>query len=251
MTSRINLRGLFKALTPPLFATIVKKSLQKIDRLTSSNKQVEISGKWLYFGNLAPEESQFGEVKFVGLALHKIYKRDVVHNAHNRLPCKDDSIEKIQAEDVFEHLEFEKIPSIFDDIYRVLIQGGTFRLSVPDYLSQHNLEDSFFDSKGNILGDTASGATITYDRSIPGKRVLFTTDGGAHLWFPTYDLVNELISKSEIRKCSEIVFYQYNKPGGESVNNPFPINSMPVKRVPPLDMRNGGNPVSIVVDFIK
>jgi hypothetical protein len=80
---------------------------------------------------------------------------------------------------------------------------------------------------------------------------LYFQQMGAHLWSPTYELVNELISKSEIRKCGEIVFYQYNKTRGEVVNNPFPINGMPVKRVPSLDMRNGGNPVSIVVDFIK
>lgn len=246
-----NLKKVVRALTPPIFISTAIGIHRLFFKLRPSREPVDLTGKFLYYGNLSPEELQFRESRFVGLALHVLHERDVCHSAYDRLPCKESSIERIQAEDVFEHLEFSLIPKIFDDIYRVLIEGGIFRLSVPDYLSQHNLEDSFFDSKGNILGDTASGATITYDRSIPGKRVLFTTDGGAHLWFPTYDLVNELISKSEIRKCSQIVFYQFNNPGGESVNKQFPINSMPVKRVPPLDMRNGGNPVSIVVDFIK
>jgi hypothetical protein len=246
-----NLKEVVRAVTPPIFISTAIGIHRLFFKLRPSREPADLTGKFLYYGNLSPEELQFSESRFVGLALHVLHERDVSHSAYDRLPCQEQSIEKIQAEDVFEHLEFNSVPKILDDIYRVLIKGGTFRLSVPDYLSQHNLEDSFFDSKGKILGDTASGATITYDRSIPGKRVIFTKDGGAHLWFPTYDLVNELISKSEIRKCSEIVFYQYNKPGGENVNNPFPINSMPVKRVPPLDMRNGGNPVSIVVDFIK
>ena len=240
-----------KALTQPAFLLIGKLVYDYCLKFRPSRKQTDLTGKFLYYGNLSPEELQFSESRFVGLALHVLHERDVSHSAYNSLQCQEQSIEKIQAEDVFEHLEFNSIPKILDDIYRVLVKGGTFRLSVPDYLSQHNLEDCFFDSKGKILGDTASGATITYDRSIPGKRVIFSTDGGAHLWFPTYDLVNELISKSEIGKCGEIVFYQYNKTGGEAVNNPFPINGMPVKRVPPLDMRNGGNAVSIVVDFIK
>lgn len=244
-------KSLLRVLTPPIFVTIFKKVYKQVVHRSFTFKEVDISGKYLYFGNLSPEEIQFSEVKFVGLALHKIYSRDVVHDAHNRLPCKNNSIEKIQAEDVFEHLEFERIPAIFDEIHRVLVEGGIFRLSVPDYLAPHNLADSFFDSDGRILGDTASGATITYDRTLPGRRVLFTEDGGAHLWFPTYELVKELVNKSEIKSCSEIIYHQYNVDSEIFVNNQFPIMGMPVKRVPPLDMRNNGKPVSIVVDFVK
>lgn len=69
------------------------------------------------------------------------------HSAYDRLPCQEQSIEKIQAGDAFEHLEFNSIPKILDDIYRVLVKGGTLRLSVPDYLSQHNLEDCFLTAR--------------------------------------------------------------------------------------------------------
>lgn len=49
------------------------------------------------------------------------------------MDLSDNSVDIYQSEDVFEHIEYQTIPSIFNEIYRVLKPNGLFRLSMPDY----------------------------------------------------------------------------------------------------------------------
>jgi SAM-dependent methyltransferase len=240
---------------PPIAIKVAKhlKSQCKSICQTEKNKiaNYDINGKYLYYGNLLPDEPQFKNDKFIGLALTPLYPKDIKHNAHDNLPFKDNSINKIQSQDVFEHLEYDKLPHVFNEIYRVLSPGGVFRLSLPDYNSPPLWADCIFDHNGNVIADISCGGSVIYDRSIPGKRVVFTTDGGAHLWFPTYDVVNKLIDKSNIKNCTTITFYHYFKNREEFVCNPIPENEMFISRIPPHDTRAEGKPLSIVVDFVK
>ena len=89
--------------------------------------------KKVYFGSLPVDEYQYSEADFVGLALQPSHERELQHDLHDPLPFEDESVEKLHAQDVLEHLQIEKVSSIFDEIYRVLVPGGVFRLSVPDY----------------------------------------------------------------------------------------------------------------------
>jgi hypothetical protein len=91
--------------------------------------------KYLYFGNLFPHEDQFKSGLFAGLAIHPKYDRDIPHDIRTPLPFADGSIEGCQAQDVFEHLEYEAVTEVLDDVYRCLAPAAPFRLSVPDYNS--------------------------------------------------------------------------------------------------------------------
>jgi len=77
--------------------------------------------KKVYFGSLPVDEYQYSEADFVGLALQPSHERELQHDLHDPLPFEDESVEKLHAQDVLEHLQIEKVSSIFDEIYRVLV----------------------------------------------------------------------------------------------------------------------------------
>jgi SAM-dependent methyltransferase len=216
--------------------------------------------KYLYYGNLGVTEKQFQIEKFVGLALYPKNDREIKHNALDTLPFDNESISKIQSQDVFEHLPYKSIPKIFDDIYRVMRTGGVFRLSVPDYRSPLLKRRSIYDYRGNVLGDLLMGAKVSYDYTEAQKtgfnpehpiKVEFSGDGDAHIWFPRYESILDLIIHSKIRHCREIVFYQYYLSDYTYVCDSVPENEMYVMRCAPNDERSNGKPISIVVDFVK
>jgi SAM-dependent methyltransferase len=207
--------------------------------------------QYLYFGSLGLHERQYQVPNFIGLALEPQHDREIRHDATAVLPFTDASIAKVQSQDVFEHLPFEKVPFVLDEVYRVLRPGGVFRLSVPDYRSPVMKRRSVYDWRGRVTGDLLMGATTYLDESTGDARVRFSEDGHAHIWFPRYELITHLIVKSEIRKSSEIKFYQFFLDDHSYLCEPIPENEMFVQRAVPHDRRAGGAPTSIVVDFIK
>lgn len=207
--------------------------------------------QYLYFGSLGLHERQYQVPNFIGLALEPKHDRETRHDATAALPFGDNSIAKVQSQDVFEHLPFEKVSFVMDEVYRVLKPGGTFRLSVPDYRSPVLKRRSVYDWRGRVTGDLLMGATPYLDETTGDARVRFSEDGHAHVWFPRYELVTHLILKSEIRKSREIKFYQCFVDDHSYLCDPIPENEMYVQRAAPHDRRAGGAPVSIVADFIK
>lgn len=209
-----------------------------------------MNNQYVYFGNLFPNEPQYKSGKFVGLALSPKFDRDVLHDARHPMRFEDDSVHGFQSQDVFEHIEYEKLPTILDDIYRCLKPGGLFRMSVPDYQSPLLMARSVYDHEGNILLDLSMGGKLS---AAHGGQVdvQLPSDGSAHLWHPTIQSVRALILQSDIRKCDRIEFLHYWETRSEAVVHAFDHTLMPVARVPPHDMRAGGKPISIVVDFIK
>ena len=206
--------------------------------------------QYLYFGSLGLHERQYQIPNFVGLALQPAHDREIKHNFTDPLPFGDGSIAKIQAQDVLEHVAFEKVPAILDEIHRVLRPGGIFRLSVPDYRSPVLKRRSIYDARGRVIGDLLMGATSYLDQATGDARVRFSEDGDAHLWFPRYELITHLVLKSEIRKAA-IHFYQAFLDDHSYLCEPVPEDEMFVQRAAPHDRRAGGAPTSIIADFVK
>jgi SAM-dependent methyltransferase len=206
--------------------------------------------QYLYFGSLGLHERQYQIPNFIGLALEPAHEREVKHDLAGALPYAGNSIAKIQAQDVLEHLPFDKAPFVLDEIYRVLKPGGVFRLSVPDYRSPVLKRRSIYDGRGRVIGDLLMGATSYFDETTGDARVRFSTDGDAHIWFPRYELITHLVLKSEIRKA-QIHFYQAFLDDHTYLCEPVPENEMHVQRAVPHDKRAGGAPTSIIVDFVK
>jgi SAM-dependent methyltransferase len=205
---------------------------------------------YLYFGNLSPREEQYKSGFFRGLAPHPESERDIQHDARDPLPFRDASIKVVQSQDVFEHLEYDRVAFILDEIFRCLTPGGIFRLSLPDYNSPLLKGRSVYDSDGNVLFDAAMGGSVVGKKD-GGMEIKFCPGGEAHLWFPTYSNVTALIVSSQIRKSSSIRFHHAWIDSKRFVCSEFDQAIMPVRRSPPNDMRAGGKPVSIVIDFIK
>src|SRR6201999_976897 len=128
---------------------------------------------YLYFGSLGPHERQFQVENFVGLALEPKHEREIRHDLTAALPYADHSVAKIQAQDVLEHLPFEKVPFVLDEIYRVLKPGGVFRLSVPDYRSPVQKRRSVYDWRGRVIGDLLMGATSYLDPATGEAKMRF------------------------------------------------------------------------------
>ena len=206
--------------------------------------------KYVYFGNLLPEEEQYRSDLFVGLALNNPYEKDILHDATKPLPFADHTVIGFQSQDVFEHIEFAKIRLSLDEVFRCLRQGGLFRLSLPDYNSPVLKSRSVYDCDGNLLCDLAMGGSVRGTMN-GGLTVSFGDGGGSHLWFPTYCNVLHLIVSSKIRKCSSISIHHAWLDAKTYICKEFDQTIMPVRRTPPKDMRAGGKPVSIVIDFVK
>ena len=65
---------------------------------------------YLYFGALGPHERQYQIPNFTGLALEPAHAREAKHDLTAALAYDDNSIAKIQAQDVLEHLPFLQVP---------------------------------------------------------------------------------------------------------------------------------------------
>jgi hypothetical protein len=206
--------------------------------------------RYLYFGNLSPREKQCKYGLFFGLALHPESERDIRHDARNPLPFGDATIKAAQSEDVFEHLEYDRVAFVLDEIFRCLAPGAIFRLSLPDYNSPLLKSRSVYDAEGNVLFDAAMGGSVV-GKMDGGMEITFSPDGEAHLWFPTHSNVAALILSSQIRKSSLISVHHAWIDSKRFVCREFDQTIMPVRRSPPNDMRAAGKPISIIIDFIK
>ena len=66
------------------------------------------------------------------------------------------------------------------------------------------------------------------------------------------DNVKDLISKSDLSKCSTMKIVHANMKNSKPILNEIEnFKTFYVRRCPPIDMRSNGDPVSIIIDFIK
>jgi len=192
---------------------------------------------FLYSGDV-PQNGFYN--KFIGLSLTQANSQHIKHNVTNKLPLNDNCVDIYQSEDVFEHIELTKLPSVINEIYRVLKPTGVLRLSLPDYQCDilHNRTQK--SETGDLLFDPGGGGDF-----VNGKVV-----NGGHVWFPEYNTVKELLEKTPFK---DIAFYHYYDESGKDVTHPIDYSMGHIMRTPDHDERvkDPYRPMSIVVDYKK
>jgi len=206
----------------------------------------------LYLGNLTLDLPQFSNGNFVGLAMQRISDRDLICDLRGNLPFSENSIAKVQAEDVLEHLVISDVKKLLDEIWRILIPTqGILRISVPDYRSPVLKTRSIYNYKGEILADLYTSTEVRYSINDNQLQVIRSQDGNAHQWYPTVETLRELISNSKFGVHGQAIFHHGFENDDDYFINEFPNLDMPVSRMPPNDLRANGAPVSIIVDLRK
>jgi predicted SAM-dependent methyltransferase len=184
-----------------------------------------MAGIRLYAGSI-PNSPEYGGL--IGLTLGETDDKHIHCDIRERHPFDDDSVDSYQAEDVFEHIEFDLLPGIIADIHRILKPNGLFRLSVPDYRCDVLYDRSIKDRNGNIIKDGDTG----------------------HIWFPVFEIVFDLLFNSPFYETHVLHFYNVN---GRSVTNKIDYSKGYIQRTPDHDLRvrTPYRAMSIVIDCIK
>jgi SAM-dependent methyltransferase len=192
---------------------------------------------YLYAGDV-PQNPNYQ--KFTGLSLSISNWQHIKHDVTKALPLKDSCVDIYQCEDVLEHIEPTKIPSMINEIHRVLKTGGIFRLSVPDYRCDLLFERTHKNDQGKLLFDPGGGGDY-----VDGKVV-----NGGHVWFPIYESVKAIIDTSLF---TDVTFYHYYDESGIPITKPIDYSICYVQRTPDNDIRvrHPYRPMSIVLDCLK
>jgi SAM-dependent methyltransferase len=178
----------------------------------------------------------------IGLSLTQNNENHIRHDITCLHEVEDNSVDIYQAEDVFEHIEYNKLEFVLNDIFRILKPNGLFRLSVPDYRCDIIFDRSIKDNNGNIIFDPYGGGGI----DVETKQVI----NGGHIWFPMYEEVKKLLNKVPF---SRVDFLHYYDELGNPHCNKIDYTKGFIQRTPDYDERvaNPYRPMSIVVDCYK
>lgn len=190
----------------------------------------------LYAGDI-PDTKEYNG--WLGLSLTRQDERHIRHDITDPLPFADNSVDAFQAEDVFEHIPYDRLVAVVDEIHRILKPGALFRLSVPDYGCDVLRERSALGDAGEIIFDPGGGGT---------------PEDPGHLWFPRIDTVNCLVARSSFAANGAITFLHYwNMDDATYAIHPIDYEKGMVMRTPDFDdrVRDPRRPMSIVVDLIK
>lgn len=228
-----------------LLIMIIQKVLKKISaRMNSASFSKALSHHpvCLYAGNLGEKTLSTG-LPFVGLSLSSIDAHHIRHDMMWDLPVPDNSVDIFQSEDVFEHIDYEELPRIINEIHRVLKPDGLFRLSLPDYRCDLLDQRTKKDSQGNMVFDPDGGGHYENGRVI----------GGGHVWFPIFENVESLLKNSLFGSDGEFRFLHYYRPDGSFELHSIDYSRGHVDRTPDHDPRvsRPRRPMSIVVDCVK
>ena len=133
----------------------------------------------LYAGDV-PQNGMYS--KFVGLSLFQSNAQHIKHDVTQKYPIPSNSVDIYQSEDVFEHIELENLPSIIDEIYRVLKKGGRF------YNFEHNPINPITRKLVNEceLDKYAVLLQPSYTKKVTNKNGLKTTNLNYTLFFPRH-----------------------------------------------------------------
>ncbi len=209
---------------------------------TSIHNRNEI---YLYAGDLSDELLMQGKQnKFVGLSIEKEDDHHISFDITNKFPLNENSVDVFCAEDVMEHIEYEKQIDIFNEIYRILKPNGIFRLAVPDYRCDILFDRSIKNKKGELVFDPGGGGRYSKIK----RKVL---DGG-HVWFPKYENVYEIFKKSNFEDLKVDFLHGYIDDTNFILQD-IDYSICYIKRTPDDDPRvkNPRRPMSIVVDVKK
>ena len=195
----------------------------------------------LYAGKLRRALPQFAT--HFGVTPFYASTRNIEHDVSKPFPIPDDSVAVFQSEDVFEHIELAKMVPIFNEIHRVLMPGGLFRLSLPDYHFDQYIQRCQRGPGGDIVFDPGGGGEFVDGRVI----------GGGHVWFPKIEIVRDLFSESLFGGRGAVKFLQYNNGDGTFKLDSIDYSLGYIQRTPDHDARvmDHPRPISIVVDARK
>jgi hypothetical protein len=195
----------------------------------------------LYAGKLRRALPQFAT--HFGITPFYASTRNIHHDVAKPFPIPEGSIDLFQSEDVFEHIELAKMVPIFNEIHRVLSPGALFRLSLPDYHLDLNIQRCQKGPTGEIVFDPGGGGQFVDGR----------VNGGGHVWFPTIEVVRGLFEESLFGAHGIVKFLQYNNGDGTFKLDPVDHSLGYVQRTPDHDDRVSDRlrAISIVVDAFK
>jgi hypothetical protein len=199
------------------------------------------NSKKLYAGKLRRALPQFAT--HFGVTPFFASTRNIEQDVSAPLPIPNESVEVFQSEDVFEHIELSKMVPIFNEIHRVLVPGGLFRLSLPDYHFDLYVERCERGPRGEIVFDPGGGGEFVDGR----------VTGGGHVWFPTIEIVRDLFNESLFGSRGVVRFLQYNNGDGTFQMDRIDYSLGHIQRTPDHDARvaERPRPISIVVDARK
>ncbi|HEX3396375.1 MAG TPA: methyltransferase domain-containing protein [Steroidobacteraceae bacterium] len=195
----------------------------------------------LYAGKLRRALPQFAT--HFGITPFYASTRNINQDVTAPFQIPDGSVEVFQSEDVFEHIEFTKMVPLFNEIHRVLVPGGLFRLSLPDYHCEETIRRCLRGPDGEILFDPGGEGQFVDGRVI----------GGGHVWFPKIEIVRDLFDASLFAAHGDVRFLQYNNGDGTFKLDAIDYSLGYIQRTPDHDARTKDRPrpISIVVDARK
>ncbi|MDL2272052.1 methyltransferase domain-containing protein [Desulfovibrio sp. OttesenSCG-928-I05] len=195
----------------------------------------------LYAGDLKPHLAQYAT--HIGMNPTYSSERCIIHDARDIIPLSENSVEVYQCEDVFEHIEYKALHSVFNDIHRILKPGGLFRLSVPDYRCDVYAKRSLYDNDKRIVFDPGGGGSY----SVRG------VGGGGHLWFPILEMVLYLFSQSKFDLERDVTVLHAYLDETRTLLRPIDYSLGYIQRTPDNDdrVKDPYRPLSIVVDAYK
>ena len=198
---------------------------------------------YLYHGNLHERNIFKNKIKFIGLSINKSDCNHIKHDINKKLDLFDNSVDIIQSEDVLEHIEYDNLVKIFNEIYRVLKPGGLFRLSVPDYRCDI-LYKRTIKKDNKLIFDPSGGGE--WDRKT-GKVI-----NGGHVWFPNYEKVLEIYKNSDF-DMEKVEFLEYYDQKDNPVIKGINYEKGYIARTSDNDNRvqNPKRTMSVVVDCYK
>ncbi len=197
---------------------------------------------YLYAGDIPQKRNKVDE-RYIGLSLARNDERHICHDITFPMPLPDNCVDVYQAEDVFEHIEYEKLPYVINEICRVLKPGGLFRLSIPDYRCDILFNRSVKDVSGKLIFDAVGGGKYENGRVL----------GGGHVWFPLLENVRALLQSTHFYEQGMINYLHYYDESGRSITHSIDYTKGFISRTPDHDKRvqNPYRGMSLVVDLYK
>jgi SAM-dependent methyltransferase len=186
----------------------------------------------LYAGDV-PEGRPY-HAPVVGLSLSYDNDRHILHDIRNTLPFDNETVHSYQSESVMEYIDWWLWPKIISEAHRVLVSGGIFRLSVPDYQADVLCARCQYNESGAVCYDPGGGVDVR--------------------WFPTVEPVLWLCNQSDFRYYDGYITLMHGiYADGHVTMKDIDYSMGYIKRTPDHDPRaqNPRRVLSLVVDMVK
>lgn len=199
---------------------------------------------YLYHGEICDYDKriQVTNKNFIGLCNYKDDFNHIQFDVKNKHDLPDNVISIYQSEEMLMKYDKNTVIDIINDIHRILINNGLFRLSLPDYNCDVLRNRS-------ILGDNDE---VVFDKTIGGQ---YDEENNRIIkqgieWYPTYDVVKDLLDKTNFEVFDALHYYT-DKDNFVCSNIDYSLGL--VNRTPDYDQRINDpyRPMSIVIDCYK